>query len=123
MPKQITLNFPDDIYRDLVRVARADGRRLNDLVTILLSVGLRYFYCETFIAIKKLDSDYTQAEKDQIEKNKELENSEGWSGLNYEARRAKGYDYVCHYIHNEDDFLGNLEERVKESVCNQEVAQ
>ena len=123
MTKQITLNFPDDIYRDLVRVARADGRRLNDLVTILLSEGLRYFYCETRIAIKKLDSDYTQAEKDQIEKNKELENSEGWSGLGYEARRAKGYDYVCHYIHDEDDFLGNLEDRVKESIISQEVAQ
>ena len=37
MTKQITLNFPDDIYRDLVRVAKADGRRVNDLVTILLS--------------------------------------------------------------------------------------
>ena len=121
MTKQITLNFPDDIYRDLVRVARADGRRLNDLVTILLSEGLRYFYCETSIAIKKLDSDYTQAEKDQIEKNKELENSEGWSGLDYEARRAKGYDHVCQYIHNEDDFLGNLEDRVKESIISQEV--
>jgi hypothetical protein len=120
MTKQITLNFPDDIYRDLVRVARADGRRLNDLVTILLSEGLRFFYSETAISIKKLDSDYTQKEKDQIKKNKELENSEGWSALDYEARKAKGYDYVCDYLHNEDDFLGNLEERVKESIISQE---
>ena len=81
------------------------------------------------ITIKVSDKDYdliqriAKPEKDQIEKNKELENSEGWSGLNYEARKAKGYDYVCHYIHNEDDFLDNLEERVKESVINQEVAQ
>ena len=122
MTKQITLNFPDDIYRDLVRVAKADGRRVNDLVTILLSEGLKFFYCETSIAIQKLDSEYSQKDKDQIKKNKELENSKGWSGLGHEARRAKGYDYVCKYIHNEDDFLSNLEDRVKESVCNQEVA-
>nr|BAR30241.1 hypothetical protein [uncultured Mediterranean phage uvMED] len=122
MTKQITLNFSDDIYRDLVRVAKADGRRVTDLVTILLSEGLRFFYCETSITIKKLDSEYSQEEKDQIKKNEELENSEGWSGLDYEARRAKGWSHVCPYLHNEDDFLGNLEERVKESVCNQEVA-
>ena len=35
MTKQISLNFSDDIYRDLVRVAKADNRRLNDLVVIL----------------------------------------------------------------------------------------
>lgn len=121
MTKQITLNFSDDIYRDLVRVAKADGRRVNDLVTVLLSEGLKFFYCETSIAIQKLDSEYSQKDKDQIKKNKELENSQGWSGLDYEARRAKGYDYVCPYLRNEDDFLGNLEDRVKESVCNQEV--
>jgi len=123
MTKQITLNFPDDIYRDLVRVAKADNRRLNDLVVILLAEGLRYFYSETAISIKKLDSDFTQEEKDQIKKNEELENSQGWGGLNYEARKAQGYDYVCHYLHNEDDFLDNLEERVRESAITQEVAQ
>ena len=122
MTKQITLNFSDDIYRDLVRVAKSDGRRVNDLVTILLSEGLKFFYCETSIAIKKLDSEYSQKDKDQIKKNEELENSEGWSRLDYEEKKAKGWDYVCKYIHNEDDFLGNLEERVKESACNQEVA-
>ena len=122
MTKQVTLNFSDDIYRDLVRVAKADGRRVNDLVTILLSEGLRFFYCETAISIKKLDSEFSQKDKDQIKKNEELENSEGWSGLDYEEKKAKGWDYVCHYLHNEDDFLGNLEERVKESVCNQEVS-
>ena len=121
MTKQITLNFSDDIYRDLVRVAKADGRRVTDLVTILLSEGLRFFYCETSIAIKKLDSEFSQKDKDQIKKNEELENSEGWSRIDYEEKKAKGWDYVCHYLHNEDDFLGNLEERVKESVCNQEV--
>ena len=123
MTKQITLNFSDDIYRDLVRVAKADGRRVNDLVTILLSEGLRFFYCETAISIKKLDSEFSQKDKDQIKKNEELENSEGWSGLDYEEKKAKGWDYVCHYLHNEDDFLGNLEERVRESAITQEVAQ
>ena len=122
MTKKITLNFSDDIYRDLVRVAKADGRRVNDLVTILLSEGLRFFYCERAIAIKKLDSEYSQKDKDQIKKNEELENSEAWSRLDYEEKKAKGWDYVSEYLHNEDDFLGNLEERVKESVCNQEVA-
>ena len=123
MTKQITLKFSDDIYRDLVRVAKADGRRVNDLVTLLLSEGLRFFYCETAIAIKKLDSEFSQKDKDQIKKNEELEKSEGWSRLDYEAKKAKGWDYVCHYIHNEDDFLSNLEERVKESATDQEVAQ
>ena len=121
MTKQITLNFSDDIYRDLVRVAKADGRRVTDLVTILLSEGLRFFYCETSITIKKLDSEYSQEEKDQIKKNEELENSEGWSRLDYEKKQAKGWSHVCPYMRNEDDFLTNLEERVKESVCNQEV--
>ena len=72
MTKQISLNFSDDIYRDLVRVAKADNRRLNDLVVILLAEGLRFFYSETAISIKKLDSDFTQEEKDQMKKNEEL---------------------------------------------------
>ena len=121
MTKQITLNFSDEIYRDLVRVARADGRRINDLVTILLSEGLRFFYSETRISIKKLDSDYSKKEKAQIKKNEELENSEGWYGLPYEEKKAKGWEYVCDYIHNEDDFLSNLENKVKESILTQEV--
>ena len=42
--------------------------------------------------IKKLDSEYSQKDKDQIKKNEELENSEGWSRLDYEEKKAKGWD-------------------------------
>ena len=66
--KQITLEVTDDIYNDLTRVAKTDSRRFNDLVILMLAEGLNWAYSESGLYIKKLDSEFTPDEKEQLKK-------------------------------------------------------
>ena len=120
MTKQNTIELPDSDFFDLARVAQADGRKVKDLTYLLLAEGLRFFYCETPLAVKTLDSEFTLKEKEQLKKNKELEDSKSWSHLSHKQKEEKGYEYVCHYHHN-DEFLDPLEEKIRQLALGEEV--
>jgi len=64
--KKIILEVQDKIYTDLSRLARADRRKLNDLVMYLLCIGLDYAYIENNLPINKLESEYTEDEKNSM---------------------------------------------------------
>ena len=107
----------------LKRIAAADDRRLNDFIYLLLAEGLRFYFCEKGIQVKKQPEEYTQEEKDQEAKNKELEKSEGWSKLNFDERKEKGFKYVDNYFRNYGhdhgyvDFIDKLQASIKSHAC------
>ena len=53
----------------LERIAKADDRRLNDLIYLIFSQGLSSYFCERSIYIDKDDDEITEEEKQQIKKN------------------------------------------------------
>ena len=46
----------------LKRIAKCDDRRLEDLINLLFSTGLSYYFCERSICISKNDDEYTEEE-------------------------------------------------------------
>ncbi len=114
--KTISFSLTDKQYCLLTRIAEADDRRLSDLVQLLFGRGLEYFYCETPLSIKKIDSDYSEEDRKQQSKNEELENSEGWNKLSWEEKREKGWAHVCDYMQNwgggNRDFVEDLAKEV-----------
>jgi len=115
MTKTIQLKLTDDQYDLLCRIATADKRRLEDLCYLLFGEGIKYFYSDTCIAVKKNPDDYTKEEKKQLAKNEELEKTEGFDTLSYVEKQAQGFDHVCKYMGSFDEgdtFLDKLAEDV-----------
>lgn len=98
--KQIIIDIPDNDHRILSEIAKAENRRLPDLAYILFGRGLSSFFCETEVLIKKIESDYTEADRLQQKINADLEKTEGWKNLGYDERKEKGYKHVCDWISN-----------------------
>ena len=46
----------------LKRIAKADDRRLNDLINLVFSCGLSVYFCERSICVSKNDDEYTKEE-------------------------------------------------------------
>tara|TARA_Y100000361_G_C10876770_1_gene197066 strand:+ start:85 stop:459 length:375 start_codon:yes stop_codon:yes gene_type:complete len=103
MTKVIELKLTDDQYDLLSRIAKEDKRRLNDLFYLLFGEGIKYFYIENGISIKKKPNEYTEEENKQLAKNKELEQEEGFNSLSYEEKALKGYKHVCSWMGNFDE--------------------
>ena len=115
MTKTIELKFTDDQHDLLCRIAKADKRRLEDLCYLLFGEGIKFFYSDTCIAVKKKPNEYTEDEKKQLAKNEELEKTEGFDTLSYCEKQAQGYDHVCAYMGSFDEgdtFLDKLAEDV-----------
>ena len=115
MTKTIQLKLTDDQYDLLCRIATADKRRLEDLCYLLFGEGIKFFYSDTCIAVKKKPNEYTEDEKKQLAKNEELEKTEGFDTLSYCEKQAQGYDHVCVYMGSFDEgdtFLDKLSEDV-----------
>ena len=72
MTKIIELKLTDYQYDLLSRIAAEDKRRLNDLFYLLFGEGIKFFYSDNGISIKKKDSEYTEEENQQLAKNEEL---------------------------------------------------
>ena len=98
--KKLIIELPDKDYSIIERVAKDQHRRLSDLSYLVYAKGLEVYFCETAVSIKKEPDEYTEEEKVQLEKNAELEKTEGWDNLKYEERQAKGIKYVSEYITN-----------------------
>tara|TARA_B100001250_G_C19365228_1_gene599455 strand:+ start:209 stop:601 length:393 start_codon:yes stop_codon:yes gene_type:complete len=119
--KSLSIELPDKDHSILSRVAVDQDRRLKDLIYLLMSRGIESYFCETSVSIKKEDDEYTEEDNNQLKKNKELELTKGWTSLTWEEQKAKGFEYVCSYLHNHerkdgkytDPLIDPLAERIK----------
>jgi len=119
--KSISVKVSPADHERLQAIAAKEGRRLNDLCQILFSHGLSSFFCESQIHIKRRPEDYTEKELQQIEKNKELEATEGWSDLGFQEREERGYlfiyDHIGNHCRNDNgDYVDRLIEPLAERI-------
>ena len=117
--KTITIDLTDKQHCMLSRIAKGDKRKVSDLIYLALSRGFEYMYFETALHIEKVDSDYTAKEKKQIAKNKKLEASKGWSDLDYDEKRKRGYEHVCSVMCNyphDNDFMPGFAESLERNA-------
>ena len=87
--KTISINVSDNDYRILTEIAKDQRRRLTDLSYLLFARGLEFFFCETPVYIRKIESDYTEADRLQQKINDDLEKTEGWSDLSWKERKER----------------------------------
>ena len=86
----------------LRRVAREVKRKEQDMYQLLFAYGIKYMFCDESLAIDKLDDEFTEEEKAQLENNKALEEEHGhmlWQ-MSLEARKELGWNPVDKYIRN-----------------------
>ena len=118
--KTINIELTDKQHCLLTRIAKADKRKLNDFICLILAEGLTYFFCETSTCIEKTPDEYTREERKQQAKNKKLEKTKGWDALDWEEKQAKGFERVSTYMHNSygsgDDFLDALTKSIESNV-------
>tara|TARA_R100000458_G_C8248427_1_gene225837 strand:+ start:305 stop:697 length:393 start_codon:yes stop_codon:yes gene_type:complete len=129
--KTISFSLNDKDYSLLSRIAKADHRRLKDLVYLSLGAGLDYVFCENHVVVEKKDDEYTQEEVEQRSKNEELAKSEGWNALSYEEQKEKGLKHVRPYLSNHerkedgsgyhDPLIDPLAERIKNYALENDV--
>ena len=121
--KKLEINLSDKDYSLLSRIAKSEGRRLTDLTYLLLGKGLEVFFCETLVYIEKDPDEYSAKDLAQMKKNAELEKTKGFNRLDWEERKAKGYDHVSsnlsNHVHSEelgrchDPLIEPLAERIE----------
>ena len=61
--KKLELMLSDKHYDLLKRIAKADDRRLSDLIPLLFSTGLNFYFDEKNIFVEKKDNEFTHEEK------------------------------------------------------------
>jgi len=70
--KQLSIQVTNKQYYLLERIAKADDRRLNDLLYLIFSSGLGVYFCEKSIYISKNDDEFTEDEIKQKKINNKL---------------------------------------------------
>ena len=99
--KKIEILVSDKDYDLLSRIAKADNRRLSDMNYLCYGRGLDYLFTDHQLCVEKVHAnEYSVKENKQIEKNKELQKTEGWKNLSYEEKELKGYKHVCDFMSN-----------------------
>ena len=124
MTKVIKLKLTDYQYDLLSRIVAEDKRRLNDLFYLLFGEGIKFFYSDNGISIKKKDSEYTEEENQQLAKNEELQRTKGFNSLSYEEKALKGYKHVCPWMGNFDEgetFIDKLAAEVTNNAFKTDV--
>ena len=123
--KQLKLSLTDKNYYLLERIAKADDRRLNDLIYLIFSQGLSSYFCERSIYIDKDNDEISEEEKQQIKKNEEIikSNSKFWH-LEDDEQKKLGYVRVEKFYSNcyspgKEDFIDKLAEDIKENALKQ----
>ena len=123
--KHLKLSLTDKNFYLLERIAKADDRRLNDLIYLIFSQGLSSYFCERSIYIDKDENEITEEEKQQIKKNdKIIENTEKFWHLEEEEQKKLGYIRVEKFYSNcyspgKKDFIDKLAEEIKENALKQ----
>jgi len=100
--KKVTIQLEEQDVFMLRRVAKEVKRKEQDMYQLLFAYGVKYMFCDESIAIDKLDDEYTEEEKAQLEKNEKLELEHGhklWHKPK-EEREELGYKSVDKYIRN-----------------------
>ena len=104
----------------LKRIAKADDRRLEDLINLLFSCGLSVYFCESSICISKNDDEYTEAEiKQKAFNDKLLKDNPKFYYQTQEEQKAQGYIYVDNTYDNynkDNDFIEKLANEIKQNA-------
>ena len=95
MTKQLTIDVTDKQYDLIRRVARANDRRLDDLLRLVLAEGFEYYWSEDSFSFKKNDDEFTEEDRKQLAKNDEIK-----------KKLAEEGKCVCHLSNEEEEKLG-----------------
>ena len=107
----------------LKRIAKADDRRLEDLINLLFSCGLSVYFCERSICISKNEDEYTDDEiKQKSFNDKLLKDNPKFHHQSSEEQKTQGYKYIDSTFdnyHRDDDFIEKLADEIKENALKQ----
>ena len=122
--KKLEILLTDKQHNLLERIAKADDRRLSDLIPLLFSTGLNYYFDEKNIYVEKKDIEFTKEEKKQNKINKQLEiDNPGFWGLSNDKRKKLGYKHVetfySNYHSQQKNFISELSKDIKEYALQQ----
>ena len=123
--KHLKLSLTDKNYYLLERIAKADDRRLNDLIYLIFSQGLSSYFCERSIYIDKDENEISKEEKQQIKKNEKIiKNTENFWHLKEDEQKKLGYIRIEKFYSNcyevgKVDFIDKLADEIKENALKQ----
>tara|TARA_R100001510_G_scaffold13591_1_gene10802 strand:+ start:1287 stop:1790 length:504 start_codon:yes stop_codon:yes gene_type:complete len=107
----------------LKRIAKADDRRLQDLINLVFSCGLSVYFCERSICVLKNDDEYTEDEiKQKALNDKLLKDNPKFHYQTKEEQEALGYKYVDTTFDNynrDTDFIEKLADEIKQNALKQ----
>jgi len=107
----------------LKRIANCDDRRLDDLINLLFSTGLSYYFCERSICISKNDDEYTEEEiKQKALNDKLLLDNRKFHFQSDKQQKDQGYKYVDTTYDNYDrdnNFIEQLSDEFKNNALNE----
>ena len=107
----------------LKRIAKADDRRLEDLINLVFSCGLSVYFCERSICVSKNDDEFTEDEiKQKALNDKLLKDNPRFHYQTKEEQESQGYKYVDTTFDNynrDTDFIEKLAEEIKENALKQ----
>lgn len=84
----------------LKRIAKSVDRRPADFYQLVFSKGLSYIFIDDHVWVDKLPDEYTEEERQQQEKNKEIRENPEITSM--QAQREAGYVKVSDIITNHD---------------------
>jgi len=122
--KQLSIQVTNKQYYLLERIAKADDRRLNDLLYLIFSSGLGVYFCEKSIYISKEDDEFTQDEiKQKKINNKLIEDNDKFHSLSDDEQNKLGFKEVelsyNNYSYNKKDFIDKLADEIKNNALNE----
>ena len=104
----------------LERIAKADDRRLQDLLYLIFSLGLSIYFCERSVYISKDENEFTEEEKKQKALNEKIiKDTEKFHYLSEEEQKKLGLKEVELSYSNysrENDFIEKLADEIKENA-------
>ena len=107
----------------LERIAKADDRRLEDLINLVFSCGLSVYFCERSICVPKNDNEYTKEEiKQKALNDKLLKDNPKFHYQSQDEQKAQGYKYIDSTFDNynrDNDFIEKLADEIKENALKQ----
>tara|TARA_R100000388_G_scaffold23541_1_gene17901 strand:+ start:525 stop:1028 length:504 start_codon:yes stop_codon:yes gene_type:complete len=107
----------------LKRIAKADDRRLEDLINLVFGCGLSVYFCERSICVSKNDDEFTEKEiKQKAINDKLLKDNPKFYYQSKEEQEKQGYKYVDTTLDNynrDTDFIEKLADEIKENALKQ----
>ena len=107
----------------LERIAKADDRRLEDLINLVFSCGLSCYFCERSICVSKNKDEFTEEEiKQKTLNDKLLKDNPKFHYQTKEEQEKQGYKYVDSSLDNynrDTDFIEELADEIKENALKQ----